>query len=90
MRKTKKRERYYLDVKISNFFLKEKSYHFLIILQKKVTSVEPGASIVSSGEDKIVDTSEVSRNFNSFHNLFNEMRQEGYNNLPKLPDKTLL
>lgn len=52
--------------------------------------MEAGKPIRSSPDDKIVDKNEVSRNFNSFHQLFSEMKQEGYANLPKLPDKTLL
>ena len=43
--KNKKRERSYLDVQITNFFLKEKSYHFLIQLQKKVMVIEAGQPV---------------------------------------------
>ena len=49
-----------------------------------------GMPSAGGANDQVIDQSEVSRNFNQFHQLYNELRAEGYVNLPRLPDKTLL
>lgn len=86
----KNREKMYLAVTIAKVFLKDKSYHFLIQLQKKLTQNDGGGPAAGGANDSVIDQSEVSRNFNQFHQLYNELRAEGYVNLPRLPDKTLL
>ena len=88
--RTKKREKVYLSVAIAKVFLKDKSYHFLIQLQKRLAQSEEGMPKTGGTKDKVIDQSEVSRNFNQFHQLYNELRAEGYINLPRLPEKTLL
>jgi len=49
-----------------------------------------GAGKPGGANDKMVGEREISKTFNQFHQLYNDLRQEGYINLPRLPDKTLL